>query len=104
MRGRGLVASLVVVACLAGCGDGDVATSTSDPAPATEQEVQAVCDRFDEVRDREIGDMWSELLSVAPAEIRSELTRLTNGGPDDQYWEDREVVETFLDRCDDESD
>lgn len=57
------------------------------------------CERYEEVMNLSIGELWSEALDVAPAEIRGELIRLTSGAPGESYWEDREIVEDFMKRC-----
>lgn len=87
----------VVTVASGGCGGGDAGTDPS-AAPATPAEIAAVCERYDEVKDQEIGAVWTALIDVAPDEIRPSLVRLI-APPGERYWEDRGIVEDFLDRC-----
>ena len=92
----GLVALAVGMVLFAGCAETDSETVTQGSEPATAAEIAVLCDRYAEVRDLEIGRMWTELIEVAPGEIRGSLVRLTGGGPGENYWADRGIVEGFL--------
>lgn len=91
-------AVLAMAVLIAACGNGGGSTSTTPP-PATPEEVAVFCDRYAEVRDQDWQSMMSGLIDVAPAEIRGSVVRIANG-PSDGYWQDRRVVEEFMERCD----
>jgi hypothetical protein len=102
---RGALVTLVLgLVLIVGCADTNSESADQDPEPATAAEIAELCDRYDEVRDLEIGQMWTELIDVAPDEIRGSLVRLTAGAPGETYWDDRGIVEDYLnEHCSDGS-
>ncbi len=43
--------------------------------------------------------MMDALVDLAPAEIRGSVVRIANG-PGEDYGEDRDSIEEFMERCD----
>lgn len=91
-----LAAALVISSC-----SGTATVGSTPPQLATEAEMETFCTRYEEVKNQ--SDKWRELEKVAPNEIKGQLIRLANG-PSENYWQDREVVEEFEQRCEPLSD
>ncbi len=71
---------------------------STTPPPATPEEVEEFCNRYLEVRDEGWNSMMNSLIDVSPAEIRGPVVRIANG-PGEDYWQDRRVIEDFVERC-----
>lgn len=83
---------------VAACGGPSSSSTSTLPPAATAAEVEVFCERYDEAKGLSIGEMWGEVLEVAPAQISGELVRLING-PSENFWDDKAVVDEFLGRC-----
>lgn len=100
MSGHNLLRLALAFAVLAlvSCSDSD-SSDTTDPAPATEAEMAAFCEAYEEVREQSWSEMTASLIDVSPAEIRVQMVR-TSEPPGETWAEDREAVEAFIARCD----
>src|SRR5262245_49632429 len=99
MRLKLLLASTAALVALTSCTSADSAPTTGPPPPATEEEMEAFCAAYDEVRSQSFGEITAALVEVSPAEIQDQMIR-TSQPPGDGWLEDRTAVEEFLDRCD----
>ena len=90
-RSRTTVVSLFLIAACTGS-----SPATSEPPPATAEEVEAFCERYAEVRDQSRQEVLLALLDVTPQEIYGSVKRASerNGS-----FEDDDKIDAFIDRC-----